>query len=88
LTNLTIAEVSERVIYKMLSESHDRKHLCLGRYRSHYQCNGGKTLIASFFLVSSALFSPGQLSSYRMQVNVAAMSDPAIWRFLERECSI
>ena len=121
LTNLTSAEVSERVVYKILSEGHYRKHLDRLRNKldslrdrtirqmerigmtvdistpagifvwadTGHDTNvmAEKALAEGFFLAPRALFSPSQLPSYRMRVNVAAMSDPAIWRFLERECS-
>jgi DNA-binding transcriptional MocR family regulator len=45
-----------------------------------------KALAEGFLLAPGALFSPSQLPSSRMRINVAAMSDPAIWRFLEQEC--
>ncbi|EJN08799.1 PLP-dependent aminotransferase family protein [Herbaspirillum sp. YR522] len=38
-----------------------------------------------FLLAPGALFSPAQLPSTRMRINVASMGDPGIWRFLERE---
>jgi len=37
-----------------------------------------------FLLAPGSLFSPAQLPSTRMRINVAGMSDPGIWRFLER----
>jgi len=36
-------------------------------------------------LAPGSLFSPSQLPSTRMRLNVAAMQEPAVWRFLERE---
>ncbi|HEU4844925.1 MAG TPA: PLP-dependent aminotransferase family protein [Burkholderiaceae bacterium] len=36
-------------------------------------------------LAPGSLFSPQQLPSTRMRLNVAAMQDAAVWRFLERE---
>ncbi len=36
-------------------------------------------------LAPGSLFSPSQLPSTFMRLNVAAMQDPAIWRFLEKE---
>jgi DNA-binding transcriptional MocR family regulator len=36
-------------------------------------------------LAPGSLFSPTQLPSTRMRLNLAAMEDPALWRFLERE---
>ncbi|WP_395827809.1 hypothetical protein [Collimonas sp.] len=47
----------------------------------------GKSLAEGFLLAPGALFSPTQLPSSRMRINLAAMSEPAIWRFLARECS-
>ncbi|MBV8624566.1 MAG: PLP-dependent aminotransferase family protein [Herbaspirillum sp.] len=37
-----------------------------------------------FLLAPGSLFSPSQLPSTRMRINVASMADPGIWRFLER----
>ena len=37
-----------------------------------------------FLLAPGSLFSPAQLPSTRMRINVAGMSDPGIWRFLEK----
>ncbi|MDB5769270.1 MAG: Transcriptional regulator, GntR family / Aspartate aminotransferase [Collimonas fungivorans] len=120
LTNLTSAEVGERVVYKILSEGHYRKHLDRLRNKldsvrdrtirqmerigmtvdistpagifvwadTGHDTNvmAEKALAEGFLLAPGALFSPSQLPSSRMRVNVAAMSDPAIWRFLEQEC--
>lgn len=38
-------------------------------------------------LAPGSLFSPNQLPSSYMRVNVAALQDEAVWRFLEREIS-
>jgi DNA-binding transcriptional MocR family regulator len=43
-----------------------------------------KALDESILLAPGSLFSPTQLPSTRMRLNVAALSDPAIWRFFER----
>jgi DNA-binding transcriptional MocR family regulator len=120
LTNLTSAEVGERVVYKILSEGHYRKHLDRLRNKldsvrdrtirqmerigmtvdistpagifvwadTGHDTNvmAEKALAEGFLLAPGALFSPSQLPSSRMRINVAAMSDPAIWRFLEQEC--
>jgi DNA-binding transcriptional MocR family regulator len=43
-----------------------------------------KALDQSILLAPGSLFSPRQLPSTRMRLNVAAMHDPAVWRFLER----
>ncbi|MEC5217629.1 DNA-binding transcriptional MocR family regulator [Actimicrobium sp. GrIS 1.19] len=37
-----------------------------------------------YLLAPGCLFSPRQLPSQRMRINVATMNDPGIWRFLER----
>lgn len=120
LTNLTSAEVGERVVYKILSEGHYRKHLDRLRNKldsvrdrtirqmerigmtvdistpagifvwadTGHDTNvmAEKALAEGYLLAPGALFSPNQLPSSRMRVNVAAMSDPGIWRFLEQEC--
>jgi DNA-binding transcriptional MocR family regulator len=39
----------------------------------------------NLLLAPGSLFSPAQLPSTRMRLNLAAMQDPAVWRFLERE---
>ena len=39
----------------------------------------------NLLLAPGSLFSPSQLPSTRMRLNLAAMQDPAVWRFLERE---
>ena len=39
----------------------------------------------NLLLAPGSLFSPNQLPSTRMRLNLAAMQDPAVWRFLERE---
>lgn len=39
----------------------------------------------NLLLAPGSLFSPSQLPSSRMRLNIAAMQDPAVWRFLERE---
>jgi DNA-binding transcriptional MocR family regulator len=35
-----------------------------------------------FLLAPGSLFSPAQLPSTYMRINVASMADPGIWRFL------
>ncbi|QRX82111.1 PLP-dependent aminotransferase family protein [Glaciimonas sp. PAMC28666] len=120
LTTLTTAEIGERVVYKILSEGHYRKHA--DRLRTKLDSARDKTIrqlerlgmmvdimtpagmfiwvdtgydtnvlaekaaAQGFMLAPGALFSPNQLPSTRMRINVAAMSDPGIWRFLEQEC--
>ena len=44
-----------------------------------------RAMAEGLLLAPGSLFSPNQLPSTRMRLNVAAMQEPAIWRFLERE---
>ncbi|KAF1042484.1 MAG: HTH-type transcriptional regulator NorG [Herbaspirillum frisingense] len=44
-----------------------------------------KAMEEGFLLAPGSLFSPSQLPSTRMRINVASMADPGIWRFLEQE---
>ena len=44
-----------------------------------------KAMAHDLLLAPGSLFSPKQLPSTRMRLNVAAMQEPAVWRFLERE---
>lgn len=44
-----------------------------------------KAMEEGFLLAPGSLFSPSQLPSTRMRINVASMADPGIWRFLEKE---
>ena len=44
-----------------------------------------KAVEQGFLLAPGSLFSPSQLPSTRMRINVASMADPGIWRFLEHE---
>jgi DNA-binding transcriptional MocR family regulator len=44
-----------------------------------------RAMAHELLLAPGALFSPKQLPSTRMRLNVAAMQEPAVWRFLERE---
>ena len=119
LSTLTTSELGERVVHKILSEGHYRKHV--DRVRSKLDgvrdktlrqlerigitidispdagmfawadtgCDTNvlteKALAAGYLLAPGSLFSPHQLPSHRMRINVAAMSDPGILRFLERE---
>lgn len=119
LSTLTTSEIGERVVYKILSEGHYRKHadrlrgkLDGVRDRTLRQlerigitadsgnatgmfvwANAGcdtnvlteKALTAGYLLAPGCLFSPQQLPSHRMRINVAAMGDPGILKFLERE---
>ncbi|KAF3999304.1 aminotransferase-like domain-containing protein [Glaciimonas immobilis] len=120
LTTLTTSEIGERVVYKILSEGHYRKHadrlrtkMDIAREKTvrhlvrigmnvdiappagmfiwvdtGYDTNilAEKAAARGFMLAPGALFSPNQLPSTRMRINVAAMSDPEMWRFLEEEC--
>ena len=44
-----------------------------------------RAMTCGLLLAPGSLFSPSQLPSTRMRLNVAAMQEPAIWQFLERE---
>lgn len=119
LSALTTTEIGERVVYKILSEGHYRKHV--DRLRGKLDAVREKTIkqleragltvdIAApvgmfvwadagcdtnlltekgmeqgYLLAPGSLFSPAQLPSTRMRINVACMSDPGVWRSLERE---
>lgn len=119
LSTLTTSELGERVIYKILSEGHYRKHTerlrnRLGTVRDKVirqmervgldtgnpspigmfawvdaGCDTNvlteKAMAQGFLLAPGSLFSPNQLPSSKMRINVAAMADPGIWRFLESE---
>jgi DNA-binding transcriptional MocR family regulator len=118
LTTLTSPEVGERVVYKILSEGHYRKHV--DRLRGKLDgvrdkaikqleriglkvdipspagmfvwadagCDTNvlteKALEEGYLLAPGSLFSPKQLASTRMRVNVTMMSDTGVLRFLER----
>jgi DNA-binding transcriptional MocR family regulator len=119
LTTLTTSEIGERVVYKILSEGHYRKHT--DRLRSKLGGVRDKTvrqleriglrvdahpaagmfvwadtgcdtnvlaeraMQEGYLLAPGSLFSPDQLPSTRMRLNVATMGDPGVLRFLERE---
>jgi DNA-binding transcriptional MocR family regulator len=119
LATLTTSDLTERVVYKILSEGHYRKHL--DRIRARLDAVRPKALLrieaaglrleaapaAGMFvwvdagrdtnalaagamaegmlLAPGSLFSPSQLPSTRMRLNIAALQEPALWRFLERE---
>lgn len=119
LSTLTTTEIGERVVYKVLSEGHYRKHT--DRLRSKLDsvrdktvrqlervgltvdpntpagmfvwvetgCNTNvlteKAMGQGYLLAPGSLFSPSQLPSTRMRINIAAMSDSGILRFLEQE---
>jgi DNA-binding transcriptional MocR family regulator len=44
-----------------------------------------RAMAQGLLLAPGSLFSPKQLPSTRMRLNIAAMQEPAVWRFLERE---
>ena len=44
-----------------------------------------KAMAQGLLLAPASLFSPKQLASTLMRLNVATMQDPAVWRFFERE---
>ena len=44
-----------------------------------------RAMAEDILLAPGSLFSPSQLPSTRMRLNVAAMQEPRIWAFLERE---
>jgi len=46
-----------------------------------------RAMAHNLLLAPGSLFSPKQLPSTRMRLNVAAMQEPAVWRFLEKELS-
>ncbi len=119
LSTLTTTEVGERVVYKVLSEGHYRKHVerlrgkldgvrdkavrqlervglnvDLGTAAGMFLwveagCNTNilteKAMEQGFLLAPGSLFSPSQLPSTRMRINIATMSDAAVLRFLEQE---
>jgi DNA-binding transcriptional MocR family regulator len=118
LSTLTSSEIGERVVYKILSEGHYRKHVDRLRNRLDgvrdkairqlerigmtidVQPSAGMFLWADtgcdtnllteramqedYLLAPGSLFSPDQLPSTRMRLNIAAMHDPGVLRFLER----
>ncbi|WP_416200093.1 PLP-dependent aminotransferase family protein [Undibacterium sp. 5I1] len=119
LSTLTTTEIGERVVYKILSEGHYRKHVDRIRVKLDsvrddvtkrvenlgmkvdYRTPAGmflwtdtgcdtnvlteKAMEQGFLLAPGSLFSPNQLPSTKMRINIAAMSDPDVWAFLEKE---
>lgn len=119
LSTLTTSELGERIVYKILSEGHYRKHVDRLRTKIDgvrektvkqleraglvvdiatpagmfvWADAGGdtnvlteKALEQGILLAPGSLFSPSQLPSPRLRINVATMADPAVLRFLERE---
>lgn len=119
LSTLTTSDIGERIVYKILSEGHYRKHVDRLRNKldnvrdktvKHLERVGltvdiatpagifvwvetgcdtnvltEKALEEGFLLAPGSLFSPSQLPSTRMRVNVSTMADAGVLRFLERE---
>ncbi|WP_151634504.1 aminotransferase-like domain-containing protein [Noviherbaspirillum aerium] len=119
LSTLTTSDIGERIVYKILSEGHYRKHV--DRLRGKLDgtrdkmikqlervgltidittpaglflwadagCDTNvlteKAMAEGILLAPGSLFSPSQLPSTRMRVNVASMGDIEVLRFLERE---
>lgn len=119
LTTLTTSDLGERIVYKILSEGHYRKHV--DRLRGKLDAVRDKTikqmervglkvdittpagmfvwvdtgrdanvlteraLEQGILLAPGSLFSPTQLPTTRMRVNVAVMDDIGVLRFLEKE---
>jgi DNA-binding transcriptional MocR family regulator len=119
LTTLTTSDIGERIVHKILSDGHYRKHV--DRLRTKLDgvrdktikqmerigltvdiatpagmfvwvdagCDTNllaeKALAQGYLLAPGSLFSPNQLPSTRMRVNVANMADVGVMRFLERE---
>jgi len=119
LSTLTTSEIGERVVYKILSDGHYRKHA--DRLRGKFDAVRDKAIrqlerigmtidirapagmfvwadtgcdtnllteramAQDYLLAPGSLFSPHQLPSTRMRFNVAALGDPGLLRFLERE---
>lgn len=118
LTTLTTSDLGERIVYKILSEGHYRKHV--DRLRGKLDAVRDKTikqmervgikvdimapagmfvwadagcdtnvlaekaLQEGYLLAPGSLFSPSQLPSTRMRINVANMAQGAVLRILER----
>jgi DNA-binding transcriptional MocR family regulator len=119
LSTLTTSDIGERVVYKILSEGHYRKHV--DRLRGKLDsvrdkaikqlervgmrvdiaapagiflwvdagCDTNvlteKAMQDGHLLAPGSLFSPNQLPSTRMRVNIANVDDIGLLRFLERE---
>ena len=119
LSTLPTSDIGERVVYKVLSEGHYRKHadrlrakLAAGREKNLRQLERigitvdispaagmnlwvdtgtdtnmltEKAMAQGYLLAPGSLFSPTQLPSSRMRINVAAQLEPALLRLLEQE---
>ncbi|OON62241.1 GntR family transcriptional regulator [Massilia sp. KIM] len=118
LATLTTSDLGERVVYKVLSEGHYRKHL--DRIRSRLDavrpralrqmealgmrpgpvpsagmfvwldtgCDtnvlAAKAMQEDLLLAPGSLFSPNQLPSTWMRLNIATLQDDSVWSFFER----
>lgn len=119
MTSLTTNELAERIVYRILSEGHYRKHVDRLRGKlddvreknvrqlerigirinvgtpagmfvwADVSCDSNvlteKAMAEGWLLAPGSLFSPKQLPTTDMRFNVAAMADPGLIRFLERE---
>ncbi len=122
LSTLPTSEIGERVVYKVLSEGHYRKHadrlrskLAGAREKSvrqleragitvdissaagmHLWVETGvdtnvlaeKAIAQGYLLAPGSLFSPTQLPSTRMRINIATALEPVLLRFLEQEIGL
>ena len=118
LATLTTSDIGERVVYKILSEGHYRKHLDRIRTRldavrpralrrleqlgmrpdpapaagMFVWADAGRdtNLLAAqamqedILLAPGSLFSPRQLPSTYMRLNVASLQDEGLWSFFEK----
>jgi DNA-binding transcriptional MocR family regulator len=118
LATLTTSDIGERVVYKVLSEGHYRKHLDRIRTRldavrpralrrmeqlgmrpdpapaagMFVWADAGRdtNLLAAqamqedLLLAPGSLFSPNQLPSTYMRLNVATLHEEGVWAFFER----
>jgi DNA-binding transcriptional MocR family regulator len=119
LSSLTTPEIGERIVYKILSEGHYRKHVDRLRakldgvrdrsYRGLEKAGlkldiatsagmyawidtgcdtnllAEKAMAEGYLLAPGSLFSPDQLPSSRMRINVSRMTDAGLLRFLEQQ---
>jgi DNA-binding transcriptional MocR family regulator len=119
LSTLTTSDLGERIVYKILSEGHYRKHVDRLRGKldgvrdktvkqlervgltvdiappaglfiwAETGCDTNvlteKALEEGYLFAPGSLFSPSQLPSTRMRINLSNMSDVGVLRFLERE---
>jgi DNA-binding transcriptional MocR family regulator len=118
LATLTTSDLGERVVYKVLSEGHYRKHLdrirarldaarpralrqmeALGMRPEPAPSAGmfvwldagcdtnvlaAKAMQEDLLLAPGSLFSPNQLPSTWMRLNIATLQDDSVWSFFER----